>query len=317
VNWTIWRLHRNQVFFASGALAVITVFLLITGIHVASVYHQALSTCGATHSCSSLSAELFQGDDWLWDLATLTIIVPGLFGMFWGVPLVAKEVEEGTHKLAWTQSVPRRRWLGANLGWVLLAAVLWGAAMAALLTWWLRPEDALKLYRFQPGHFEIQGIVPIAYSVFAVSLGIAAGAWFRRVLPAAAATLGGFVVVLFAIQHFVRPHYLAPVTRAFALQANAPVAPGGGGWVVSRGTIVDAAGRAIAFPLKASEIPAACRLGSEREVSCLGQHGWHLLLTYQPAGRFWTFQGIEAGIFVVLGAILVAFACWRVLAADA
>jgi hypothetical protein len=322
MNFTIWRLHKNQVLFASAALAVITAFLLISGIHLAGEYHQALSTCGATHSCSNLGAELFQGDSWLWDLATLSMAVPGLFGIFWGAPLVAKEVEEGTHKLAWTQSVPRRRWLGANLGWALLAAALWGAAIAALLTWWLGPYNALHVNRFQPMHFEIQGIVPVAYSVFAVSLGIGAGAWFRRVLPAAAVTVGGLVVVRFVIQHFARPHYLAPLTYAFPLGGNAygpGGGPGGGAWILSFGRITDAAGHSISFPLTLSEIPAACRAGTlaSTSVKCLAQQGWLRIVTYQPAGRFWTFQGIEAALFLVLAGILVALAVWRVLTADA
>jgi hypothetical protein len=46
-------------------------------------------------------------------------------------------------------------------------------------------------------------------------------------------------------------------------------------------------------------------------------HGFHVLITYQPAGRFWAFQGIEAGIFLVLAAALIAVAFRLVLARDA
>jgi hypothetical protein len=46
-------------------------------------------------------------------------------------------------------------------------------------------------------------------------------------------------------------------------------------------------------------------------------HGFHDLITYQPAGRFWAFQGIEAGIFLVLAAALIAVAFRLVLARDA
>jgi hypothetical protein len=322
MNWTIWRLHRNQVFFAAGSLAAIMVFLLVTGIHLTGVYHQALATCGLTHTCRDLANELFQGDNWLWDLAMLAIVVPALFGIFWGVPLVAREVEEATHKLAWTQSVPRRRWLGANLGWILFAAAAWGAGFAALLTWWLGPENGLKLERFQPVHFDIQGIVPVAYAVFAVALGIAAGAWFRRVLPAAAATLGGFVLVRFVIQHFARPHYLHPVTSGLPLNGEVGVSgPSAGSWILSHGVIVDAAGRPLALPPTLKELPAACRGtfpgGGRNLFDCLSNHGYRVIATYQPAGRFWTFQAIESAIFIVLAGILVALASWRVLTADA
>jgi hypothetical protein len=41
-------------------------------------------------------------------------------------------------------------------------------------------------------------------------------------------------------------------------------------------------------------------------------HGIQRWVDYQPADRFWTFQYIEAGIFVGLAAILLAAVIWRV-----
>jgi hypothetical protein len=321
MNFTMWRLHRNQVIFASGALAAMAVLLLLTGTHIASVYHQALSRCAATHTCLSVDGRMVQNYRWLWTLALVTMSVPALFGIFWGAPLIAKEVEEGTHKLIWTQTVPRRRWLAYNLGWVLLAAAVWGAAMSALISWWLGTENSILLNRFEPGHFEIQGIVPIAYSLFGVSLGIAAGAWLRRVLPAAAVTLGGYAALRFVIQQFVRPHYLAPVTSALPLVATGQQIAGRGAlsgavWVLSFGNLTNAAGDPVTS-LTPSVIPAACRREFARVIGCLGQHGWHNVLTYEPAGRFWMFQWIEAAIFVALAGIVVALGSWRVLTADA
>jgi hypothetical protein len=40
-------------------------------------------------------------------------------------------------------------------------------------------------------------------------------------------------------------------------------------------------------------------------------------LTYQPASRFWAFQGIETGIFVVLAAALLAITFWVLKRRDA
>jgi len=96
--------------------------------------------------------------------------VPLLFGLFWGAPLVAKELEEGTQDLVWVQGVTRRRWMTSNVSWTLIAAVLWGAAMSALVSWWRGPEDILKGGRFGVS-FDITGLVPVAYTVFAVALG--------------------------------------------------------------------------------------------------------------------------------------------------
>jgi hypothetical protein len=63
-----------------------------------------------------------------------------------------------------------------------------------------------------------------------------------------------------------------------------------------------------------ASLPAACR---GQGPSCLSARGFHTVISYQPAGRFWAFQGIEAGLFVVLAAILIAVAWRLVLTRDA
>ena len=49
----------------------------------------------------------------------------------------------------------------------------------------------------------------------------------------------------------------------------------------------------------------------------MAAHGFHQVVTYQPASRFWAFQGIEAAIFVVLAGALLALAYRMVLRRDA
>jgi hypothetical protein len=105
----------------------------------------------------------------------LTLAAPLLIGMFWGAPLIAREIDQSTHKLIWTQTVTRRQWLTAKVTWAVMVAVLWGAALAALVTWWSGPENAIDYSRFYPGQFDLQGLVPAAYCLFAVALGITAG----------------------------------------------------------------------------------------------------------------------------------------------
>ena len=55
--------------------------------------------------------------------------------------------------------------------------------------------------------------------------------------------------------------------------------------------------------------PTAKNGGSLNSVfSCMQAHGWRGFVTYQPAGRYWPFQGIETGIYVLLAAALIAVA---------
>jgi hypothetical protein len=275
-----------------------------------------LDNCAATQSCNDLQSQLFRGDGAIIDLVNATIVVPLLFGLFWGAPLVAKEFEDGTHNLAWTQGVTRSRWLGANVLWALLAAAVWGAAMALLVSWWRFPENAINT-RF--GAFDIQGIAPIAYSLFAVALGIAVGSVFKRVLPAIATTLGAFVALRVAIAFYLRPHYMTPVSKVVPLGVKGTGFPSGA-WVISS-NITGPAGQSFGDGLSLSDMPKACVSnfpgGKGLLGNCLASHGYHQLLTYQPASRFWAFQGIESTLFMVLAAALVVFAFRWVLTRDA
>jgi hypothetical protein len=315
VNLLVWRLHRNQVRLATGAFAVFAVLLLVTGLRMAHDYDVAHTACQATATCDQLSHDLFRGDGLIIDLVLATIVVPLLFGMFWGAPLVARELEERTADLAWTQSVPRRRWLSTTMAWVLVAAVTWGAAVSVMVTWWRGPEN--ELYgRLAPGAFDIQGIVPISYALFAVALGIAAGSFFRRVLPAIATTLTVFAVARVPIIVWVRPHYLAPIVRRVPLASQ--WTPPADAWVIS--DTVARGGQEVGGP---QTMPAACRFlpggspGRDSLARCLSAHGFRHVVTYQPGSRYWPFQLIEFGIFAGLALVLVGAATWWVLQRDA
>src|SRR5205807_3320118 len=185
-------------------------FFLLTHPGIAHTFHTSgLSNCLAHpgRDCSSL-ASTFNGQyRGLQFLVPLFLVVPLLVGLFWGAPLVARELEQGTHRLVWTQSVGRLRWLSAKLGFVLGATLLLAGAYAALATWWLAPLMTSTGDRFQPGIFDEQGLVPGAYAFFAVALGVAAGAIVRRTLPAMAVTLVGFLTMRVAVGGFGRSHF--------------------------------------------------------------------------------------------------------------
>lgn len=319
MNALVWRLHRNQVGISGAALAALATVLAITGVIMAGAYHDFLSRCAVAHHLSSAPTvavierycgglpQPFAGDGVLTNLVYATMAVPLLLGLFWGAPLLAGEFESGTHSLAWTQGVTRRRWLSRTIGWALLAAAAWGAALAVLVSWWRGPENVLGIGGGELGAFvfDIQGIAPVAYSVFAVALGIAAGAVFRRVVPAMAATLAAFVGLRFLVAAFVRPHYLAPVSTLYPAGDTAASAPAGS--LVLSSTTIGPNGQNVA-------VQRACAVGSR---SCSSASDLRTLISYQPASRFWEFQAIEAGIFVILAAVLVAVAYRMVLARDA
>ena len=220
MTWLVWRQYRVQAAIAGGLLAAFAAVLIVTGVAMTSQWHSALVTCTADHSCGSLASTLTLDNTFAHDLTFLSLVVPGVLGLLLGAPIVAGEVETGTGNFVWTQSITRGRWLLAKAGWLLLAAAVWGGCVAALVTWWSGPPNALYADAFHANEFDMQGIVPIGYAVFGVALGIAAGALLRRTLPAIAVTLAGFIGVRVLVAQFFRAHYLTPVTTYYSLTSN-------------------------------------------------------------------------------------------------
>ena len=326
MTWLVWRQHRVQVYLGAALLAAFAILIVVTGIQVGNQYHAAQAACAAGHGCRQLGG-LFLGSHAVGFLIISTLGAPALVGLFVGAPLVAAEAEAGTTQFAWMQSITRKRWLTVKIGWMLLAAAVWGGVISALVTWWEGPNNALQLNMFDPGRFDIMGTVPVAYSLFAVALGIAAGTLLRRTLPAIAVTLAGFIAVRALIALLLRPHYMSAVTVFYKVTSG--FTPAGSYWQLAQG-VVGPHGQQVAQPnninyidgVPASSLPGACTQVSRGAftppASCTqALSHFRAFLTYQPADRYWTFQGIETGIFVVLAAALIAVTAVTLLRRDA
>lgn len=312
MTWLIWRQHRIQTTMATALLGALAILLAITGITMSHDYHSALSACSASDSiCGDLN--LFRGDGAIIDLVNLTVAVPLLIGVFWGATSIGREYDSGTNVLAWTQSVTRRRWLTAKIATLLATSLLAGTALSVMVTWWSKTMNAYHGNRFDPLEFDIQGLAPAAYTLFAASLGLAAGVLWRRILPAIATTVAGFVVVRLVIENWVRPHYESAVT---VIDPGKPSNVPGGAWSFSSDLVHN--GHVVTGPIGPIQIPNCAKvLTREQMNACLAQSGYHFRAVFQPASRYWTFQWIEAGIFVGITAILVAVAVVLVLRRDA
>ncbi|MGH3168480.1 MAG: hypothetical protein ACRDN0_21690 [Trebonia sp.] len=313
MSWVIWRQYRATAAIAGAILAAFALLMLVTGLQDAARWDSALATCVKQGTCGELPPGLLGGGP-LHALTMLTLAVPLLFGMFWGGPAVARERETGTVQFAWTQSVTRRHWLAAKTGWPLVAGAAFGGAVAGIVTWWYGPVNALTQGQFTPGNFDIQGIVPIGYAVFAVALGITAGALIGRSLPAIALTGGVFAAVRLVITYWVRVHYLPAVTTVYSVTANLPSR--GAVWSLAQGIVLPGGQFSTSLTVGPGHImgtgtvPAACSVGQNVQISstlaCMARLGYRSFATYQPGYRFWPFQFIETGIFLALAAALIA-----------
>jgi len=201
MTWLLWRQHRTPLAIALALLAAFAVQVWITGKRLAD----AFVLCVKSPQCSGGS--LFQNYQAIVTVVDLTVVVPLLIGVFWGAPLVGRELESGTATLAWSQSVSRRQWVRGKVLTLLATTAAYTGAVSWLVSWWSRTRNATVESRFGGLPFDIQGVVPIGYGLFAAMLGLAAGAAWRRSLPAMATTIGGFVAVRIAVEVFARQHY--------------------------------------------------------------------------------------------------------------
>ena len=204
-----WIQARTQTMTALGALAALAIVLAITGPHLAHLYDTSIATCAAHGDCPAVRAAFLRNDStFRTALGVVVIVVPALIGIFWGAPLVARELEAGTFRLIWSQSVTRTSWLAAKLGVVGLASMAVAGLTSLVVTWWASPLDRVRMNPF--GTFDQRGIVPIGYAAFGFALGVTAGILIRRTVPAMATALVLFVSARLAFTHWLRPHLIAP-----------------------------------------------------------------------------------------------------------
>ena len=300
MTFLIWRLHRVHAIVAAVVIVAVAALIVPTGIAIANSYHHAVMNCSVSHvGCGDIAGTVFSQNGVFTSLVQdLAMAVPLVLGILWGAPLVAREVEASTQDFAWTQGVTRRRWVVTNLGWALLAAAAWGGALAALFTWWRGPDNAVDgPVKFI--YFDVQGVTPIAYTVFAMALGIAAGALFRRVVPAITTTLVVFPAVRIVTALFLRP--LFAVSKNVSPLAGTPPLS----WSLS----------ADILPSAAASTACANASGQRGRVVALAAHSAEHII-YLPANRFWPVQGVESGIFLVLALALAIFTYWSVTTRD-
>jgi len=289
MTWMTWRQYRGAATVGAVMLAAIAAALVWLGVTARSkVRHYGLTTCLHNGTdCTTAIAYLQRQYHWLPPVAASLFALPLLAGMFWGAPLIAREIETGTYRLVWTQSISRLRWISTKLALVLGVTATATLALSMLAVWAFQPLIPVLGNRFRGGWFDVQGIVPAAYMLFALALGICMGAVWRKTIPAMATTIVGFAAVRTPI-HILRRHLLSPSIKAVVVPTpntivNASASGlGPGDWIFSQTPI----GAPTSGP-PTNGPPAT-------------------IYHYIPAGRFWTLQSIEAAIFVVLTAALVA-----------
>jgi hypothetical protein len=205
-----WLRFRTQAAVAFGALAALAVVLAVTGSHLARLYDTTAAACQPRGDCAAAMNAFASSDSSLQSFVKLVLLAaPALIGVFWGAPLIAREFETGTFRLAWTQDVTPTRWLAVKFSLVGLASVAAAGLLSLMVTWWSSPID--KAFMSQWGVFSLRDITPVGYAAFAFALGVTAGMLIRRTVPAMAITLAVFAAVQVVTPLWIRPRLITPV----------------------------------------------------------------------------------------------------------
>ena len=135
--WVTWRQHRMQLALGLAVLVGIGVVAAASGFGIRSAYdRQELESClpPAARSGCDIIVRHFQseyGGEVL--VARYLVFLPVLIALFVGAPLLARELEHGTYRLAWTQGVTRRRWLLSQTLLLGLATAVGELALSAIV----------------------------------------------------------------------------------------------------------------------------------------------------------------------------------------
>ncbi len=228
MTWLLARQHRTFSVVALISIVLFAIVVVLTGVHMADVYASARQC--ENGRCLQVG-RLFQGYGAIVDVVHLTLIVPVVFVAF-GATLVARETESHTNVLVWTQSVPRRRWLVMKILAAVAAALVVAGVVSALVTWWSGTPNSLYGNRFEGAQFDTQNVVPVADALFGVAIGLAAGAWWRRVVPALASGIALYIGVRLVTAVYLRPRF-GPIHTALVVP-DADTRLGSGSWNVGR-----------------------------------------------------------------------------------
>ncbi len=309
--WVGWRQQRVETLIAAAMLVVLAGIAIPIGVHTASVYtHDGLAACAGNANPGSCGVSVgsfllrFNGLNLLF---TWSSILPALAALLFAAPFVL-DLDSGTYRLYWTQSITRRRWIVTKLTFSLAASVAVAACLVALATWSRAPLDHLN-GRMSINAYDTEGIVPIAYALFVLGVAVAIGALWRRTVPALLVAFAVYVVGRAVMDSWLRQRLLSPVKTTWLVNGNGPN--------LNRALVINQFvstknGQQLsggAGPCIRGSGPLFTHTSVCTQPLARGSHVYVTAL-YQPASRFWELQSVEFGIVAGLGLLMVLAAGW-------
>lgn len=309
MTWLGWRLQRTESLIAGGVLLVVALLLLPSGLEMASAYHHdGLSAClgaSAGGSCQEAIDSFTTRFQRLGNVVPWLTLLPGLIGVLFAAPFIG-ELESGTYRLAWTQSVTRRRWIAGKLGFAIGSTVVAAVALTLFMTWWRTPFVHLQ-GRMDQSIFDSEGTVVTAYALFALGLALAVGVIWRRAVPALVVAFLGYFASRLFVDMWLRQRLVAPESSTWRMTGREPASLWHA-WVLNQFPSDRLGNMSQPFFACASVAKGNAKL---IDPNCLAAHGGgYMHAAFEPASRFWLLQGVETSLFAGAALALIALAAW-------
>lgn len=301
--WLGWRQQRTETLIAAAMLAVLAALLIPTGLTIASAYHDGgLAACTRPEvaGCDNAIAAFIGRFDAIGSLIDWVTLLPGVVGVLIAASFVS-QLENGTYRLDWTQSITRGRWVAGKLGLAVGTALLIAIALTLLVTWWRAPFVHLQ-GRVQNSNFDSEGTVVAAYTLFALGLGLTIGAIWRRAVPSLVVGFAGYFAARLFVDTWLRQRLVDPVSTTWKMPSRGPDLSKA--WVIDQYP-TDAQGR---------RLTDLCTPSGGGGTTCHVEAGnadgapSFMHAVYHPNDHFWALQGIETAIFGAAAVLLIAFA---------
>ncbi|MEU6986787.1 ABC transporter permease [Streptomyces sp. NPDC046324] len=303
-HWVTVRQHRRTLLFAGAG--VVLALALIAGLRL----WDALTPDRYMEDGYAVPADDNRGYSLLRLAMEYTdsgmVLLPALVGAFVAGPLIARELESGTYRLALTQSVTPVRWFRAKLVTAAVAALAVTLALMAIYRiGWGRVSNTYQLHWADRGPYEATGTVLVAYVLLAVAVGALLGQLIRRTVVAMAATglvTGLIPAALGALRWDFLP--VRTITGPPVVDGTMLMMPEDG-LIMEQGLLDSTGARVPGWFCDPETVPTSmCRV----DVTVTAEY-----LDYHPESHFWPTQLIETGIVVALAALtlLVAFRVLR------
>jgi hypothetical protein len=318
LGWVVWRRYRTSLAATASVLALIAVYLVISGERMRSAYSTYLECRPVQSATCQFDWQNFRdgyGQPGL--LGVMLLFLPGIIGAFAGAPVLARELETGTFRYAWTQGVGRMRWAIAMLVPAAVGVAVIMAGFGTLVTWHDQPLVAAGITpRLHPTVFPTAGVAAAGWALAGFALGVLAGLLWRRVLAGLATAFGAWFGLAFLAANVLRPNYLAPLTTS-SLQLSTSDMSLSQWWTRGGVRVSDAQINTVLQAIGFQDLGGGGKVtvqpgsgGSVDPVQYLLQHGYTQVTSYQPSSRYWTFQWIEFGWLTAVALLLLGAALW-------